>query len=568
VPFFTDENQGNDPVMELVNLGRVFLDEAAVRDLFKERKNGDKLLHEIFGDWSSAPAGISRLQQIVKILASSSVTSSVNDSNLDQEYLYQFSLMLNRLEILVGRAGAALSLKGLFQLLRTVADSTQLPFVGEPLKGLQVMGMLETRTLDFENVIMLSVNEGILPAGKNMHSFIPLDIRNEFGLPVYSDRDAVFAYHFYRLLQRCSNMYLIYNTTPDALGGGEKSRFILQLEHELSKLNPQITIEHKVYTPAAELNRTASSISIPKTPDIEARLANMAAYGISPTALTTWVFCPLRFYFNYILQLAEEESIADTMDAPTFGTGIHNALESLYKPFLNQALSLSIIDAIATKADDVLYENFRQAFNNNDLSQGKNLIMLRVAESFLRRFFAQEKDLIRQLERNSKQLIVKAVEHKFSENHNITTTVSFKGQPDYTVCLRGTADRIDLCGETLRVIDFKTGLVEQKELVIKDWEALLIDPAKGKALQLALYAWLYSKEFSTAFPQAGIISFRNLNSGFLALQLPEADTDPSAEFEETLQQLLQQIFDTETPFTQTEDAKSCEICPFAGICGK
>ena len=563
------ENETPDPVMALLNTGKVFFSTDEIFSHFKGDNKAAKFLELTFGDWSKAPQAIDKLLQINRMLATSMlVNDDAGQYKMDLEYLYQFNLILNRLKLLTTRAGGELSLRGLQQLIKNVASGTQLPFVGEPLKGVQIMGMLETRALDFKNVIMLGVNEGVLPAGKHGNSFVPFDIRRDFKLPVYSDRDAVFAYHFYRLLQRCQNMYLVYNTTPDEMGGGEKSRYVLQIEHELKVANKSINYRELFYTPPVRFDQAVKEISVDKTPGILARLAEMAQHGLSPTALSTYVACPLKFYFTYVLKISEENTVEDTMDASTFGTGIHDALHDLYMPYINKALTPAILDAISKNANQALHENFLKAYNNNDLSYGKNLLMVKVAESFLRRFFRLEKERVEALQKQGEVMTVTALEYGFAAKAPIAVRIGFSGNESFPVRLRGKADRIDKIGSQVRVIDYKTGTVKAKDLKLDEWEQLLSDPDKGKSLQLLMYAYLYSREFNSALPESGIISFRHLKEDFMGVTFPGDPNAAIAEIENVLQQLLQNIFNESIPFNQTEDVKHCEYCPFKGICNR
>lgn len=570
IGFLALEGDGkHERVISLLGSGKVFFEKDEILNHFNDHQRGMELLKMVFGDWSNAATAIENLLSINRLLAEARFGEIEKEkSNMDMEYLYQFNLILNRLKLLTDRAGEELSLRGLHQLLKNIAAGTQLPFVGEPLKGVQIMGMLETRTLDFKNIIMLSVNEGVLPAGKQGNSFVPFDIRKETGLPVHSDRDAVFAYHFYRLLQRCDNMHLIYNSTPGELGGGEKSRFVLQIEHELLKLNTKINYSERFYTPSVRFDQAVKAISIARTSDVQNRLAEMAQYGLSPTALSTFVSCPLKFYFSYVLRISEEDATDDTMDASTFGTGIHDALKELYDPYVGKPLTLAIIDTIAKEANAALHRNFLKAYNNNDLNYGKNLLMVKVAESFLRRFLRLEKEHIETLSQQSDFLTVTRLEYNLAKDKPIWLTVNFNGNSAFPVRLRGKADRIDKIEGQVRVIDYKTGSVKAKDLKLEDWDQLLSNPEKGKSLQLLMYAWLYAKEFNSPLPESGIISFRHLKDGFMGVSFPGDPNMAKDKIESLLQQLLQNVFDESTTFDQTEDLKNCEYCPFTGICNR
>ena len=190
-------------------------------------------------------------------------------------------------------------------VVQQIVQSVSIPFYGEPLKGVQVMGMLETRTLDFDKIILMSANEGLLPSARSANTFIPYDIKREFKIPTHRDKDAVFAYHFYRLLQRTKEAYIIYNTESDQLGGGDKSRFITQIIHELPKYNPKIKITEQILSVPPVKDETDYSITIEKTEDILKRIKEKAKSGFSASSLNSYRNCSLRFYFQQIADLPQ-----------------------------------------------------------------------------------------------------------------------------------------------------------------------------------------------------------------------------------------------------------------------
>ena len=259
------------------------------------------------------------------------------------------------------------TLKSLFL---QVAGSGSIPFYGEPLKGLQIMGMLETRTLDFENIIMLSVNEDLIPAGKSQNSFIPFDLRKEFNLPTYKDNNAIYAYHFYRLLQRAKKVYLLYATEADGLGGGDKSRFITQIQTELTKYNPDIKIGEQIVANKLEVGKQNEVIEIEKTRFIVEKLKNIADSGFSPTALNVYRRCPLQFYFQYILKLGETEEPEETIEARTLGKVVHEVLELFYKPFVEKNITEADVKKMIPEVEKYVTASFKEHYKMEILSLG------------------------------------------------------------------------------------------------------------------------------------------------------------------------------------------------------
>jgi len=556
-------------VQELLNQCKVYFAVGDIFNAFESNEEVISLFELIFCDWKEIDDIVDKLLRISSVLFSAFYSNDTDQApTLDLEFLGNFSLIINRLKFLTCKDNFNISLKGLQQLIRTIAASTKIPFTGEPLKGLQIMGMLETRTLDFENIIILGMNDDLLPAVKNLQTFVPFDIRREFGLPLGNDKEAVFAYHFYRLLQRCNNIYLLYNTTADGLGGGEKSRYILQIEHELTKVNPNISYVEKFYSPPVKFDMAMKEISVEKTADVMADLENMAISGFSPTALSNFITCSLKFYFTYILKLGEEDLVDDSMDSLTFGIGMHDTLQELYSPYKGVTLTAKILDKIASFANDTLHRCFLKAYNNNDIDYGRNLLMVKVAESYLRRFVSLEKEFISELASENKQLVIEEIEVEINKIKPVFIKITYKGNRDFPVRIRGKADRIDKIGSQVRIIDFKTGSLADSELSVKSWDILLTAAKKEKAFQLATYAFLYAKTFNTELPESGIISFRNLNNGFKKVKLPADNSDAVSQIELLLQQLIERIFNTDEPFTQTTESDSCKYCQFKSICSR
>ncbi|MBU2650287.1 MAG: PD-(D/E)XK nuclease family protein, partial [Bacteroidetes bacterium] len=257
---------------------------------------------------------------------------------IDLEYIFHFTVMLAHIDEYWDIAGHDSNLHTFRKVLQKMANRTAIPFFGEPLKGLQVMGFLETRTLDFDNIIILSMNEGIYPDSKPGNTFVSSDIRQIFGLPGNKEKTSIFAYHFYRLLQRAQNVTITYLTEPDLLGGGSKSRFLEQILLEL-KGNSNTHIRHSVTEfPIDGLNQE-TIISIEKSGIIIDQLHSLGEKGISPSALSTYIRCPLRFYYQYVLRIEDRIEGTESMDAALLGTLVHDTLYRLYYPLQGKILN-------------------------------------------------------------------------------------------------------------------------------------------------------------------------------------------------------------------------------------
>ncbi|MEQ9263009.1 MAG: PKD domain-containing protein [Owenweeksia sp.] len=253
----------------------------------------------------------------------------LEDRSFNVHILFSFFKLFRQLANLFTAHDVATDLKTAHHFYRELLATETIDLRGEPLSGLQVMGMLETRTLDFRNLVLTSINEDILPKGRSQNSFIPFDIKTKFGLPTYLDKDAIFAYHFYRLLQRAENITLIYNSQNSGLGGGEPSRFIAQLEYELIRMNPNIQWERQTISGRVRLEREKEKV-VEKSEAVMERLRQMASRGISPTALIDYVNNPLHFYYRRVLGIDDADEVEEVIGYNTQGSVLHEILEDYY----------------------------------------------------------------------------------------------------------------------------------------------------------------------------------------------------------------------------------------------
>jgi CRISPR/Cas system-associated exonuclease Cas4 (RecB family) len=448
-------------------------------------------------------------------------------------------------------------------IFRQLASQQRIPFYGEPLQGLQVMGMLETRTLDFDTLVILSMNEGILPASNTSSTFIPFDIKKQFGLPTYKDNNAVFAYHFYRLIQRAKKIHLLYNTEAGDLGGEEKSRFIFQLLNELKRYNPRINIKEDLLSvPASKIQRD-SSISIPKDENVMKLLKEEAQKGFHPSSLALYINCPLQFYLSRLIRLEESEEPEDTIDNRILGIVIHESLKNLLEPYIGKSLTKDGLSLMLQQVSAEIKKQFLLAGAGADITSGKNHLIADVAEKMLRQMIRKE---IQWMEDGQSPELVN-LEKSFTSNLKISLL-----QETIEVKIRGTIDRIDRKGAHLRIMDYKTGYVDNRQLNPGNWEKLFTDPNFSKAFQLLLYTWLYDRnQGSPDKLQAGVISLRAPGNGPVALIPPdkkELNRNLLDEFTAELQKLLAEILNNEMPFSQTTDENRCKYCTFQEICNR
>ncbi len=528
-----------------------------------------EILRPIFKRWQAPADAIKCLHYLIDTLknamAAQQGNASKNTASLELEYLFAFTKIIKRIQALMLDYPHSIGdLKTLQNVFKQIVRSTTLPFYGEPLMGLQVMGMLETRTLDFENIILLSCNEDILPSAKTVNSFIPFELKRYFGLPTYTDKDAIFAYHFYRLLQRAKNIYLLYNTESDALGSGEKSRFLTQLIHELPKVNKKVVIEEKLLHIPAATGSFGNVITIQKTPAIIEILKTKAEKGFSPSLLNKYRSCSLQFYFQAIAGLKEADEVEETIGADTLGNAIHEVLETLYTPFIGKKIKADDVKEIKKQAAALTISVFEKEYSKTEISYGKNLLTIKVALKFLNNFLDSEIKTIDKYEKEGKPLIIKTLEQP------LEALVKIDGQ---SIKLHGKADRIDNAGSLTRIIDYKTGIAEDKELKIEEWIGIQNNSTLAKSFQLLMYAWMYQKMNPVIKDNmvSGIITFRELSAGLKTVKINKNDLLNTAvldEFEEQLKNILTEIFNTEIEFKQTAAIDNCEYCAFKGICSR
>jgi len=459
------------------------------------------------------------------------------------EYTYRFYTLFTELSRLNVTHNYVDSIHSLFEIYKELLNNETLDFKGEALKGLQIMGMLESRVLDFETIIISSVNEGILPSGKSNNSFIPFDVKLENKLPTYKEKDAVYTYHFYRLLQRAKTVYILYNTETDALIGGEKSRFITQLELEgIHK------IEHKITIPQTPVINSPLR-EVEKNEGMHDRIIHFANKGFSPSSLTNYIRNPIDFYHEKILNINTQNEIEETVAANTLGTVVHNTLEFLYKPLENKYLTESILNEMKSKITNQVTYFFKEEYKLGNITTGKNLIIFEIAKRYVLNFINEEIKTIK-AGHSIKILLIEADDNKLAINIP---------ELNYPIFLRGKVDRVDEFNGMTRIVDYKSGTVKQEDLNLEHWEAITSDYKKySKSFQVLCYALMLKNNSVINFPiEAGIISFKNLKGGFLKFTKKESRNKETlitletlGAFEEALKKLIKEICDINIPFKE------------------
>lgn len=471
----------------------------------------------------------------------------LSNNELFLESLFKLNEVWNRIDKLNDKYAHIKNTKSLLLLFKEIVANTTINFQGEPNEGLQIMGLLETRSLDFENVILVGANEGILPAGKSNKSYIPYDLRKQYRLPVYSDKDAVYSYHFYSLLHRAKTIYITYNNSPDGLNAAEKSRFLMQLTHESpqSHIIKEQLVSPRINIPKKELKQ------IHKTPLIIEKIKSLAAYGLSPSALTSYLRNPIDFYEKYILNINQNEEVEETVSDKTIGTIVHDTLQHLYEPYINKTLTETILKNLIKNSDNQIAIEFSNTYKNGNIKTGKNHIIFEISKRYVHRFLKEEYNRIKK----GDEITITDIEN------NLEVNLSIPNVP-FPVKLRGKVDRIDSLNKVMRIIDYKTGKVEQSDLNLQDWELLFTDYKKhSKKIQVLCYALMAQNQIQTENLQAGIISFRNLNAGFMPFNKKESsktkvnatvNNEVLNNFQEQLNNFISEICNPNIPFIEKE----------------
>lgn len=515
----------------------------------------------IAGNCKDAAALTSLLQQCISTVKTGISNDKQRGKQADMEVLFNLSRIVNRLQQF-SLANSIINQFSTLQLLFAEA-ARQMPvaFYGEPLQGIQIMGLLETRTLDFDNVILLSANEGVLPAAKSHLSYIPFDIRMQFGLPTHRDQQAIYAYHFYRLLMRSHHAWLIYNSEATQLGGGERSRFLTQLQIEMPEHSSRVHITEATPALSAHLS-PVKEIEISKDEAIIQRLNELSRGGFSPTSLSSYLNCSLRFYFSYVLRLNETEQAEEQIDHRTLGTVVHAVMQNLMQPLINKKIEAEQLKPEITRITREVNMAFNRHFPDGDITTGRNLLIATLAKKWVTLALQKEISMVDE----SKQVILLAVEKPLSRIMQIETTAG-----NIAVKLTGKADRIDSRDDETLIIDYKTGKISGSDVSIKSVEELFDreKQIKEKAFQLLFYIYLAQgeKDFSAKSSNinAALFSFRAIASGFQTLKLKE-DESALGSFEEHLSGLIAEIFNPAINFAQTTNDKKCMYCPFKTIC--
>ena len=506
------------------------------------------LLGLIFRD-ASEP-GVPASESVSEYLSSILDSVAEGADSIDREFLMGYSRSLNLLHSL----SIDMRKDTYFRLLRRLEASVSIPFSGEPLDGLQIMGPLEIRALDFENLIVLSVNEGTFPSRNTAASMIPYNLRRGFGLPTYEFQDSISAYHFYRSICRARRVWLLTDSRGEGLRSGEESRYIKQLEYHY-----RYPIRRRTVSFTVTGNSLQEVAPVPKTGEHLKRLREMT---YSNSSLQMWLGCPIRFYYQYILGLEEPEDLSEGVDNAAFGTLYHFVMKRLYGPFRNRQVDrdeLRRLSADSGYIASLVEEGFHDELGLKDIN-GRN----RIAGALVARLASRTLEVDAARAAGDGVDTVVDLEERYS--------APFVTPGGNRVRIQGIFDRIDRVGGQLRIVDYKTGgdhfnCREIADLFRSDTRA-----AGSHFFQLLLYLLiLRNREKSPVTEDVDNVRLeiyytRSLYTGGQSWRV--AMKSEYEEFTQELGALMDRILDPEVPFTACEDGAACGYCPFTALCNR
>jgi CRISPR/Cas system-associated exonuclease Cas4 (RecB family) len=487
--------------------------------------------------------------------------------NIRNEFIYRTLLALNRIDSIVSDSEITITTGTYIRLLDKILRGLSIPFSGEPLSGIQIMGILETRALDFKNLIMLSVNEGILPRSGAGSSFIPYNLREAFGLPTIRHQDSIYAYYFYRLLQRAENINFVYNSNSEGLKTGEMSRFLLQLKYlydnppGFASLGYEITIRKNIET---VLPRNSGHIE-----KLENLYLGPESKVLSPSAVNTWLNCRMKFYYRYICGLKEPEKIITEIDPALFGGLLHEIMEKIYSPFKGTALNKSIFDSIKRndyKIKETIGKIIAQKYNKDQQ------VELTGSDQIIRDILLTYVHMILKHDLSLEPLTIIDLEKWISSNLEINYD-----NKRINIKTGGIIDRVDYTGGLQRIIDYKTGSVAMEiDSVVSLFNEN--DEKRNEAwFQILMYCELFVKENPSVKIRPSLYPVRKLaetgfsdqlvvKKGKLEKMTVSDYSEIKDEYSSLLQSSIETLFSKSESFVMTDHRRKCEICPYRQLC--
>ncbi|SMG29530.1 PD-(D/E)XK nuclease superfamily protein [Marivirga sericea] len=527
-----------------------------LKDLYFENEMQNQLLDIVFKDGSANY--FHYLKTILQYVHSEQIEST------EQEFIAEIYKQIDQLEQIVSEFKLQLDNNAFIRLFNRIVQSIRVPFSGEPLEGIQIMGVLESRNLDFEHIYFLSISEDNFPGGANNQSFIPYNIRKAYGLPTLEQRDAIYAYLFNRLLQRSQQIHLMYNSDNSGGKGGEPSRYLLQLQYELGIQSQKVELQRLNQDPQAA---SPVPITIEKNKAIRAVLKSYNADKfLSASALKIYLDCRLQFYFRYIAGLKERDEVSEDLDAADFGNILHHVMEKLYGVVLGEVLDVNRIYLLKKNIDHLIIEEFAELYGKkNNISafefEGRNIIIRDVVKRMVVQILNYDAKMA--------PFTVKKVEGEYGYAVPLENGDKIR--------LQGSIDRLDEKEDSVRVIDYKSGGDEVK---FPDVESLFDrddNKRNGAAMQTLIYSYLFIKNqeydgvknvvpglyngkglFKSDFSEKLKLAGKELNNAEILME----------DFEKGLKEILSEIFISDQAFNQTDKLEKCTYCPYKTICNR
>ena len=442
-------------------------------------------------------------------------------------------ILLRRISI---EYNSSWNLNVLLLLFKKMIQTQKINFEGEPVRGLQIMGLLETRNLDFDQVYVLSVNEEKIPANKSKQlSFLPFELKKQYGIITFIESDAIYANHFFNLIKKPTQSYLLYDKDLNSdLKSFERSRFIEQILYEVSELESEITISEKNVSNNFNFQKSENK-KIIKDSFILDSINKIFFYGISPSTLNLYFYDSYKFYLEKILKVEEDNDLEAVMRSDTIGNIMHDVLESLYKPHINKVLTKEDIDGILIKLADQIKVSLIKEYKIGAIDKGKNVLIYSAIQNMLARFLKNERDQI--LSGNKIKILSLEAEYKskfYVEGLN------------QNIILKGKIDRVDTYNGMTRIIDYKSGNMQNYDLHLNDMVQI---KEKPKSLQVLFYALIYSMNNKLSEMQSGIIPLKNSSSNFMNLNYNTDIINQSTlnDFSKTLSNIFCELLDPDVP---------------------
>lgn len=487
----------------------------------------------------------------------------------DREYLRMAMSSTMRLANLISKYSLDLKPDTAFRLLDRIFRKMIVPFSGEPLRGIQIMGVLETRALEFKNIILLSLNEGIFPGTSYNNTYIPYNIRRAFGLPTVNEHESIWSYYFFRLLRKPQKGWFLYNSSAQGLNSGEMSRYLVRMSYSPLFAPSHRTVNISVGR-SGMISETLTRTDAHKMVLLETyREGNSEGKYLSPSAINTWLNCRMRFYYRYVCDMPEEEVLEKEIDQRRFGNIMHEALHRLYGPLKGESNAGRKIAALSRSRENIRETIISAAmdemrWDRETLMSGRGVIIIDVLERYARELL--EYDGV------NPDMTLLHLEEDFSGVHNVVC-----GGEEVRIILGGRVDRIDLTGGAVRVVDYKTGAPRREVFTAEG----LFDEEKEKRndafLQALLYCTLIEKSHPGKMVLPAIYWIQQLSSDEFSpyapvtgLKGPESAISEWGsfmnEYREHLNLALNNIFSADEDYRMTAFRRRCTFCPYRTLC--